>query len=248
MKIIGVIPARYQSSRFPGKPLAVIKGMPMICWVYQQVKKVELFDAVYVATDSELIYNVCLNNNINVLMTSDKHKTGTDRLGEVAKLISADFYVNIQGDEPLIEPETIRKIVSYKLLHPDVNVINSMTKLRSDDSVTSNTIVKVVAAENEDLIYLSRAPIPYPKNNQKVDYFKHLGLYGLSSEALTFFSNSERTKNELVEDIEMLRFLESGYRIKIIDVNSRTIGVDVPEDIIKVENEMDKLGIDYNDC
>ena len=243
MKIIGVIPARYQSSRFPGKPLVMINGKPMVWWVYHQAMKVPAFAAVYVATDSEQIYNTCVENGMNVLMTSDKHQTGTDRLGEVAEKMEADFYVNIQGDEPLIEPETIQKLVNYKRNHPEVEVINTMTHLHDDEDVTTNTIVKVVASDNGDLIYLSRSPIPYPKRGQAVNYYKHLGLYGISRKALLFFSQAERTRNEKIEDIEMLRFLESGYRIKIVKVKSRTIGVDCPEDIVKVENAMKILGI-----
>ena len=122
MKIIGVIPSRYQSSRFPGKPLAEICGKPMIYWVYQQVMKVKEFDEVYVATDDSRIEEACKKYDMNVIMTSDKHQTGTDRLGEVAEKIEADFYVNIQGDEPMIEPETIQKVITYKLEHPDTEV------------------------------------------------------------------------------------------------------------------------------
>ena len=243
MKIIGVIPARYQSSRFPGKPLVKINGKPMIWWVYHQVMKVTDFDAVYVATDSEMIYNICIENDMNVLMTSEQHQTGTDRLGEVAEKIDADFYVNIQGDEPLIEPETIKKVVDYKMQHPEVEVINTMTHLHEDENVMTDTIVKVVAADNGDLIYLSRSPVPYPKRGQEIDYYKHLGLYGLSREALLYFAHAERTRNEKIEDVEMMRFLESGYRIKIVEVKSRTIGVDRPEDIAKVENAMKVLEI-----
>lgn len=243
MKIIGVIPARYQSSRFPGKPLAEINGRPMIWWVYHQAIKVAAFNEVYVATDSKQIYDVCKEYGMNVLMTSDAHQTGTDRLGEVAEKIDADFYVNIQGDEPLIEPETINQIVSYKIGHPETAVINTMTPLHEDEDVMTDTIVKGVAAENGDLLYLSRSPVPYPKRGQRVNYYKHLGLYGLTRESLLFFAKAKRTRNETIEDVEMLRFLESGYRIKIVEVSSRTIGVDRPEDILKVECAMQKLGI-----
>ena len=243
MNIIGIIPARYQSSRFPGKPLTIINGRPMIWWVYQQAMKVTSFDAVYVATDSDLIFNTCTEYGMRVLMTSNLHQTGTDRLGEVAQQIEADFYVNIQGDEPLIEPETINRIIEYKLLNPSVEVINTMTRLHDNEDVMTDTLVKVVAADNGNLIYLSRAPIPYPKNGQKIEYYKHLGLYGLSRDALLFFASAERANNETIEDVEMLRFLENGYQIKIVEVNSRTVGVDRPEDIIKVENVMKMLGI-----
>lgn len=243
MKIIGIIPARFQSTRFPGKPLAIINGKPMIWWVYNQAIKVKQFEDVYVATDSQQIFDTCQEYEIKVILTSDKHQTGTDRLGEVATKIDADFYINIQGDEPLIEPETIEQIVLYKESNPEIEVINSMTLLKDKSEVQRNTVVKVVAADNDDLLYLSRAPIPYPKKGQEIDYYKHLGLYGLSKQALLFFSQAKRTTNEKIEDIEMLRFLENGYKIKIIKVKSDSVGVDCPDDILRVEQKMKIIGI-----
>ncbi len=240
MKIVGIIPARYESTRFPGKPLALICGKPMIYWVYQQAIKVKKLDSVIVATESQLIEKECNRLGIPVMMTSSGHRTGTDRLGEVAKRIDADLYVNIQGDEPLIEPETIESVVDYYISNPETEVINTRTLLRKDDDVNSNTIVKVAAADNGDCLYLSRSPIPYPKNGQEIDYYKHLGLYGLTKKALGFFSETERTTLEKIEDVEMLRFMESGYKIKIITVNSKTVGVDRPEDVAKVEMAMNE--------
>lgn len=242
MRTVGVIPSRYESTRFPGKPLAMICGKPMIYWVYKQAMKVDMLDSVYVATDSEKIRQVCEQYNMKVIMTSSQHQTGTDRLGEVAKHIEADFYVNIQGDEPLIEPETIEAVVKYYRANPDVKIINTRTLLRDDDDVNCPTIVKVVAADNGDGMYLSRAPIPYPKKGQSVQYYKHLGLYGLTADALKFFSETNRTSVEKIEDIEMLRFMENGYTIKFVTVNSSTIGVDTPSDIDKVEKEMRERG------
>ena len=238
MRIIGVIPSRYKSSRFPGKPLAEICGKPMIYWVYQQVMKVPEFDEVYVATDDEKIEAVCKEYNMNVIMTSDKHQTGTDRLGEVAEKIEADFYVNIQGDEPMIEPETIQKVITYKLEHPDTEVINTITPIKEEMEITRNTCVKVVTNAQDDGIYLSRSPIPYPKKGQDITYYKHLGLYGLTRKALQFYANAERTKLEQIEDIEMLRFVENHINIKFVTVDSATIGVDCPEDIARVEAVM----------
>lgn len=240
MKIIGVIPSRYQSSRFPGKPLAEICGKPMIYWVYQQVKKVEAFDDVFVATDSDKIEAVCKEYGMKVIMTSDKHQTGTDRLGEVAQKLEADFYVNIQGDEPMIEPETVAKVVTYKMEHSEVEVINTITPIREEAEITSNTCVKVVTNGQDDGIYLSRSPIPYPKKGQDITYMKHLGLYGLSRKALLFFASAERTKLEQIEDIEMLRFVENHVNIKFVTVDSATIAVDRPEDIARVEAAMKK--------
>lgn len=242
MKIIGIIPSRYESTRFPGKPLALICGKPMIYWVYQQAMQVKGLDDIIVATDSEKIEKVCKENGMNVMITSSKHQTGTDRLGEVAQKIEADLYVNIQGDEPMIEPETIQCVIDYYKNNPDTQVINTKTLLREDDDVNSNTIVKVVSTDSGQGLYLSRAPIPYPKKGQTVDYYKHLGLYGLTREALTFFATSARTTIEKIEDIEMMRFLESGYQIHFVTVQSSTIGVDSPEDIKKVEDAMIQKG------
>lgn len=242
MKIIGVIPARYQSSRFPGKPLTMICGYPMVWWVYQQAKKVEAFYDVCVATDSEEIYNTCKTLEMNVVMTRSDHATGTDRLGEIAQHSDGDFFVNIQGDEPLIEPEVIQTIIDYKKQYPDIEVINTMTALEDAKEAERDSVVKVAAAENGDLLYLSRAAIPKSKKNQPVPYKKHLGLYGLSKDALLFFANSERGLIECIEDVEMLRFLENGYRIKIVEVQSSSIGVDLPEDVAKVEAVIKQRG------
>ena len=163
MKITGVIPARYQSSRFPGKPLALIAGKPMIWWVYNQAAKVNAFDELLVATDSNEIYDKCKELNIPARLTKDTHPTGTDRLGEIAEMTDSDFYVNIQGDEPLIEPEVIQKIIDYRLAHPEVEVINTMAPLKPDQDVNELSIVKAAAAKNDDLLYLSRSPIPCSK-------------------------------------------------------------------------------------
>lgn len=243
MKVVGIIPARYESTRFPGKPLAQICGKPMIFWVYQQALKVKGLDDVMVATDSELIKRVCEDYMVKVVMTSPAHQTGTDRLGEVAKKIDADFYINIQGDEPMIEPETIQAVIGYHHDHPEIQIVNTKTLLREDDDINSDTIVKVISADNGDGLYLSRLPIPYSKKGEVVDYYKHLGLYGITREALLFYSNTKRTTIEKIEDIEMLRFLESGYKIKFVTVKSSTIGVDRPEDIKKVEEAMKERDI-----
>lgn len=238
MKIIGVIPSRYESSRFPGKPLAEICGKPMIYWVYHQAIQVKAFDEVYVATNDERIEAACKQYNMNCIMTASTHQTGTDRLGEVAQKIEADFYVNIQGDEPMIEPETIEKVVTYKQKHPETEVINTITPIKEEFEITLNTCVKVVTNAQDDGIYLSRSPIPYPKKGQDITYYKHLGLYGLTRKALMFFASAERTKLEKIEDIEMLRFVENHWNIKFVTVDSMTIGVDRKEDIARVEAVM----------
>lgn len=238
MKIIGVIPARYKSSRFPGKPLADICGKPMIWWVYQQCLKVEDFDAVYVATDDDKIYNECQKLDINVIMTSDKHLTGTDRIGEVARKIEADLIVNIQGDEPLLEPETIKAAIEPFYLNPDLQITNLMTRITDPVDVVNFTIPKVITNKEGMGIYLTRSTAPYPKGKIDFSYYKQVCVYGFKPEALNFFceygEKYGKAKIEAIEDIEILRFIENGYKVQYIEVNSDTIAVDTPADLEKV--------------
>lgn len=234
MKIIGVIPARYKSSRFPGKPLADICGKPMIWWVYNQAKKVKDFDEVYVATDDALIEKTCRENNINVIMTSEEHKTGTDRIGEVARKIPADLYVNIQGDEPLIEPETIVQAIKPFYDNPDLQITNLMTKINDPVDVVNFTVPKVITNSENIGVYLTRSTAPYPKGRIDYSYYKQVCVYGFKPEALDFYCKSPRGKVESIEDIEILRFIENGYRVQYIEVNSNTIAVDTQNDLAKV--------------
>jgi 3-deoxy-D-manno-octulosonate cytidylyltransferase len=234
MKIIGVIPARYKSSRFPGKPLADICGKPMIWWVYSQAVKVEDFNEVYVATDDTTIEKKCLELGLKVIMTSESHKTGTDRVGEVAEKITADLYVNIQGDEPLIESETIKKAIDPFYFEEEISVTNLMSKIRRQDELLDITVPKVVVNAKREAIFMSRLPIPYPKGDVEVNYYKQVCVYGFTPESLNFYCKSDRGAIERVEDIEILRFIESGYKVKMIEVSQDTIGVDTEKDLENV--------------
>ena len=187
MKIIGVIPARYKSSRFPGKPLADICGKPMIWWVYNQCLKVEEFDSVYVATDDNRIFNSCTDLGINVIMTSDSHLTGTDRIGEVARKVNADLIVNIQGDEPLLEPETIKAAIMPFFENKDLQITNLMTKIKNPVDVVNCTVPKVITNKEGKGIYLTRSTSPYPKGKIDFDYYKQVCVYGYKPEALQFY-------------------------------------------------------------
>lgn len=238
MKIIGVIPARYQSSRFPGKPLADICGKPMIWWVYQQAIRVQDFNDVYVATDDERIESECKKNNIKVIMTSDKHPTGTDRIGEVARKISADLYVNIQGDEPMLEPEIIRSAITPFYSNPDLQITNLMSEITNPVDVVNFTVPKVITNEQGIGIYLTRATAPYPKGSIQYKYYKQVCVYGFKPEALQFYCNSPRGKIEKIEDIEILRFIEAGYRVQYIEVESKSIAVDTKNDLERVRKEI----------
>ncbi|MBR5293189.1 MAG: 3-deoxy-manno-octulosonate cytidylyltransferase [Oscillospiraceae bacterium] len=238
MKIIGVIPARYQSSRFPGKPLADICGKPMIWWVYQQCMKVEDFDEVYVATDDDKIFSACTELGVKVIMTSDTHRTGTDRIGEVARKIPADLIVNIQGDEPLLEPATIKAAIEPFYHNPDLQISNLMAKITDPIDVVNCTVPKVITNKEGIGVYLTRATAPYPKGSLDYAYYKQVCVYGFKPEALQFYCDYGMTygkaKVEAVEDIEILRFIENGYKVQYIEVDSETVAVDTPNDLQKV--------------
>lgn len=241
MVIIGVIPARYKSSRFEGKPLADINGMPMIWWVYQQACKVSLFDKVMVATDDIRIEKVCIELQINVIMTSPNHASGTDRVGEVSNIIKADIVVNIQGDEPMIEPENIQKAIQPLLDNPDLLVTNLMTKINNPLELINNTVPKVVTNKEGIGVYLSRSPVPYPKGDLNAVYYKQVCVYGFRPEALIFYSNAPRGAIEIVEDIDILRFIENGIKVQFIEVDSKTIAVDTKLDLEKVRIALNSL-------
>ena len=240
MKIIGVIPARYKSSRFPGKPLADICGKPMIWWVYQQCKKVDDFDAVYVATDNLQIFDTCQSLGVDVIMTSESHRTGTDRIGEVSLKIPVDLIVNIQGDEPLLEPSTIKAAIKPFYENPNLEVSNLMTRITDPVDVVNFTVPKVITNKDGIGVYLTRTTAPYPKGSIDYAYYKQVCVYGFKPEALQFFCDYGmkygKAKVEAVEDIEILRFIENGYKVQFIEVDSETVAVDTPNDLEKVRS------------
>ncbi|MBP0965271.1 MAG: 3-deoxy-manno-octulosonate cytidylyltransferase [Oscillospiraceae bacterium] len=249
MKIIGVIPARYKSSRFPGKPLADICGKPMIWWVYNQAAKVGELDAVYVATDDERIESVCKALDINVIMTSDKHRTGTDRIGEVAEKIPADLYVNIQGDEPMLDPNTIRAAILPFYEDSGLQVSNLMAEITDPVDVVNCTVPKVITNKENVGIFLTRAAAPYPKGSIDYKYYKQVCVYGFKPEALRFFCDYGKefgkAKIEAIEDIEILRFIENGYKVQYVEVESDSVAVDTENDLKRV-NELMKMRIRGN--
>ena len=244
MKTIAIIPARYESSRFPGKPLADICGKPMLYWVYQNAKAVKMLSEVYVATDSEKILEVCGHYGMKCIMTSSDCLTGTDRVAEAAKELKADVFINIQGDEPLLEPETISKALEPFLEDNDVQITNLMTRITNPVDLVNANVPKVIIDESGMGLFLTRASAPYPKGSLEVDYFKQVCVYGFRPSALKFFGDYGRAKGkakiEKIEDIEILRFIENGYRIKYIEVQSETVAVDTPKDLKRVRVLMDK--------
>ncbi|RDU22004.1 3-deoxy-manno-octulosonate cytidylyltransferase [Anaerosacchariphilus polymeriproducens] len=240
MKIIGVIPARYQSTRFAGKVLADICGKPMIWWVFQQAVKVKEFDDVYVATDDERIKEACDKYDMNVIMTSTEHKTGTDRIGEAAKKLKADLYVNIQGDEPLLEAQTIQQAILPFFEDPNLEITNLMTKITNPVEVVNVTVPKVITNKEGIGVFLTRSAVPFPKGKIDYTFFKQVCVYGFKPEALSFFCSTPRGKVESIEDIEILRFIEHGHKVKFIEVESDTTAVDTPKDLEKVIEVMEQ--------
>ena len=239
MKIIGVIPARYRSSRFPGKPLVSICGKPMIYWVYNQACKVKEFDQVYVATDVERIYNTCKEYNMAVIMTSEDCATGSDRVAEVSTKVEGDLFVNIQGDEPVIEPEMIRQVISIFTEDETVYFGSLKKEITDPKEIQAPSTVKVVTDDKGDAMYFSRSVIPSNiKDGHLARVFRHVGIYAYKKDFLQKFASMEQTELELGEGIEPLRAMQKGYKMRLKETTYSSIGVDLPEHIALVEEVM----------
>lgn len=236
MKIIGVIPARYDSSRFPGKPLADIFGKPMIWWVYKNAQKVERLNEIYVATDDIKIENICKSFSIPVIMTSKDHHNGTERLSEVAEKIIADIYVTIQGDEPLLEPSTINAVLDVILSEEKIPCATLKTPYHNPVDVINGTTPKIACDLNGNALLFTRAPIPYPKAALDYIIYKPIGAYAFKRDALLQYKKLKMGILERAEEIELLRFLENGIRIKVGIIDSDTIAVDTPKDLERVKS------------
>lgn len=238
MKYAVVIPARYQSSRFPGKPLADILGKPMIRHVWERCCTAVGKENVFVATDSDEIHKACIEFGAKVIITSSECLTGTDRLAEANIQLDCDFIINVQGDEPLINPNDILSVIAQYKQQPNT-VINAMCEITSEEEFRSFNVPKVVTSATGELLYMSRAPIPVTKTNNFVFGFKQVCIYAFSREHLIFFaSQKKKTPVEDVEDIEILRFLENDIKVKMIIVDSCSLAVDIPEDIFKVTSRI----------
>lgn len=234
MKYAVVIPARYQSSRFPGKPLIDILGKSMVQRVWERCCMAVGKELVYVATDSSTIQQVAESFGAQVVMTSSDCLTGTDRLAEANEQLDCDFIINVQGDEPLIEPNDILSVIREYQQQPE-NVVNAMCKITSEEEFRSFTVPKVVTSKTGNLLYMSRSPIPVSKTNGYLFGYKQVCIYAFSKAHLVFFASfQQKTPIEEVEDIEILRFLENDIPVSMIEVTSSSIAVDVPNDVLKV--------------
>jgi len=235
MKSICVIPARYSSTRLPGKPLKDICGKPMICRVWERARLAKSVEEVIVATDDERILQAVEKNSGRAIMTRADHKTGTDRLAEVAeKFPDVEVIVNVQGDEPLIEPALIDELIGEFVADKNLQMATVATELTDADEMKNPNNVKVVLDKNNDALYFSRSLIPYPRNVGKAKVFKHIGIYAYRRNFLLAYAKMTPTPLEQSESLEQLRALENGYKIRVIKSSCRFVGVDTEEDLKRV--------------
>lgn len=240
MKILGIIPARFASTRFPGKPLIDLAGKSMIRRVYEQAKKATSLAEVVVATDSEEIYNAVKLFKGNVIMTSNQHQSGTDRCAEVSiKMTGYDAIINIQGDEPLIDPQQINLLAScFNDISTDLATL--VKKIKTEEELFNYNTPKVIINNRSEAIYFSRQVIPYLKDVEKQDYlskhtfYKHIGIYGYRTTTLGIIASMSLGNLESSEKLEQLRWIENGCRIKVAITDKESLAVDSPEDVEKV--------------
>lgn len=238
MKIAVIIPARFKSSRFPGKPLADISGKPMVIHVAEKADLAIGRENVWVATEDQRIFDVVTSYGFQAVMTTDFPLTGTDRLFEASQQIKADIYLNIQGDEPVLNPTDIRRILDEKIKNMDY-VINGMAVLSDSENPDDINIPKVVINKNSELLYMSRLAVPGIKDKKSgmPIYRKQVCIYAFSPDQLSAFGNSMgKAEYEKFEDIEILRFFDLGIKIKMVETSGFSLAVDNPEDIQKVED------------
>jgi 3-deoxy-D-manno-octulosonate 8-phosphate phosphatase (KDO 8-P phosphatase) len=232
-RIAIIIPARFGSTRLPGKPLADIAGKPMVQHVYERAMQVRNADVVVIATDDKRIAEVTRSFGSECVMTSSDHPSGTDRLTEVMSKVEADIYVNLQGDEPLVRPSDIETLIKGMLDNPSVKVGTLCHRIDAAESTNPNS-VKVVLAHNGDALYFSRSPIPYPRDGERAKYLKHIGIYAYRREVLTEYASLAQPMIEYVEKLEQLRLLSAGISVRAWVVDPTGPGVDTPECLERV--------------
>lgn len=242
MNTLCVIPARFASTRLPGKPLADIAGKPMIVRVYQQAAKARRLTGVIAAVDDERVYEAVVSNGGRAMMTAKDHPTGTDRLAEVAAAHpEAELIINVQGDEPMIEPAIIDELAAAFDDDPDLQMATVKSPMESQADINNPNNVKVVTDKNGYALYFSRSPLPYFRENTGMTVYKHIGIYAYKRDFLLEYAKMMPTQLEQTESLEQLRALENGYKIKVIETDYHFVGVDTPEDLAEVNAAYQKL-------
>jgi 3-deoxy-manno-octulosonate cytidylyltransferase (CMP-KDO synthetase) len=243
MDVIGIIPARYSSTRFQGKVLADILGKPMIQHVWERAKQAAALDDLIIACDDERVARVAEEFGAKVAFTAKAHASGTDRICEVINPLDVKIVINIQGDEPLIHPTMIDAVARALLDDSSISMATVMKNIEEPRVINDPNVVKVVIDKNNFAVYFSRSPIPFHAEESEIKlpiYFKHIGLYGYTKDFLFIYKNLPVSYLERVERLEQLRVLEEGFRIKVIETKYDTIGVDTPEDLEKVKEYLSK--------
>jgi len=243
MKKVIIIPARLDSSRLPKKVLLDLKGKTVIQRVYEQCLKVKNVDGVYIATDSIEVKEVCESFTDKVVITKSTHQSGTDRIGEAVSAIDCDIVINVQGDEPFIEPSLIEAVVN-SFSNSDISMSSAMSKINNIKDLQNTNVVKVVTDLHNNALFFSRSLIPFPRDVKEISiakevlekgqFYRHIGIYGYRKDFLLKFVNMEQSYLEKVEKLEQLRALENGFKIKMIEANSSLIGIDTREDYEEV--------------
>jgi 3-deoxy-manno-octulosonate cytidylyltransferase (CMP-KDO synthetase) len=242
--VVVVIPARYGSTRLPGKPLVALAGKPMIQRVYERAKMAERVTRVVVATDDDRILKAVNDFGGEARMTRPDHRTGTERVAEVAAHENGDIFVNVQGDEPLLDPAAVDAAVEALADDPQTSISTAATPIKTPGDIMDPNVCKVVLDFDENALYFSRAPIPWVRDSgSKVQarHFKHLGLYAFRRDALLEYPTLPQGELERLEQLEQLRWLENGWKIRVAEVAHDAVSVDVPEDIARVEKLLSQL-------
>lgn len=234
MKIISMIPARYSASRFPGKLMQNLAGKSVILRTYEATVATNLFSEVYVVTDSEIIYNEIVDNGGKAIMSQKEHESGSDRIAEAVANVDCDIVVNVQGDEPFTEAESLRKVLEVfkEDQQKEIDLASLMVEITDWDEINNPNTVKVIVDQNNFALYFSRSPIPFPRDKQAgARYFKHKGIYAFRKQALLDFTVLPMQFIEATEKIECIRYLEYGKKIKMVETQVQGVEIDTPEDL-----------------
>lgn len=241
MKVIAVIPARYASTRFPAKLMHDLCGKTVIQRTYEAAIQTQLFDDVFVVTDSEIIYNEIVSQGGKAVMSINEHESGSDRIAEAVANLEVDVVVNVQGDEPFLDVDSLQKLIHVfkEDTARQVDLASLYFEIQDQETIDNPNNVKVVVDQQQFALYFSRSVIPYPRSiDPSLRYFQHIGIYAFRKEALLAFSCLPMKSLEASEKLEQLRYLEYGKRIKMVETNHKSIGIDTPEDLEKARNFM----------
>jgi len=237
MKMIAMIPARFEASRFPGKLMKDLAGKTVILRTYEATKNANLFDEVYVVTDSDVIFDEIISNGGKAIKSKNEHESGSDRIAEAIENMEVDIVVNVQGDEPFTQKESLSKLLEvFKTdQNKEIDIASLMIKMVDKAEINNPNNVKVVTDERNFAMYFSRSAIPYPRDESFADYFKHIGIYAFRKEALLKFTKLPMNRLEASEKLESLRFLAHGLKVKMVETDQIAIGIDTPEDLEKAK-------------